>query len=261
MTLTTPAGDLAEQYRRDGVARLPGAFTVGAAEAMAEAVWSELERVHGIRSDDRSTWPAGEVRGLGRLRTEAAFRAIGTAQVEAVVTALVPERPPPPHDDWGGPLVTFPAAGTWRVPADGWHLDDPVRGAPASRLVLKWLAYLAPVATGGGGTVVIAGSHRLVAEWAAQAPPDDPGRSATVRDAVFGLHPWFAVLRRGARDAERDEVLRTGDVVQGVPVRVVDLVGEPGDVVFMHPHTLHAAAPNAADHPRLMVTGGLDVPR
>jgi hypothetical protein len=31
--------------------------------------------------------------------------------------------------------------------------------------------------------------------------------------------------------------------------------------VFLHPHVLHAAAPNTADHPRLMVTGGLYVPR
>jgi ectoine hydroxylase-related dioxygenase (phytanoyl-CoA dioxygenase family) len=40
---------------------------------------------------------------------------------------------------------------------------------------------------------------------------------------------------------------------------VVELTGQPGDVVFLHPHVLHAAAPNDGDGPRLMVTGGLDL--
>ncbi len=250
-----------EQYRRDGVARLAGGFPGAAAASMAEAVWTELGRVHGIRRDDPATWPAGEARGLGRLRSEAAFGAIGTDLVEEAVTELVPDRPPHRHDDWGGPLVTFPAPGTWRVPAGGWHLDYPVRGAPGSALVLKWLAYLAPVVAGGGGTVALAGSHRLVAGWAAQASPGDPGRSATVRDALFALDPWLLRLRRDEPDAGRDEALLTGHEVRGVPVRVVELTGQPGDVVFLHPHVLHAAAPNHADGPRLMVTGGLYVPR
>ena len=249
------------QYQRDGLVRVSEAFGPGAAEAMAATVWSELDRVHGMRPDDRATWRAGEVRGLGRLRTDGAFAAMGTAVVEDAVTTLAPDRPPPPHGDWGGPLVTFPAPSTWHVPSAGWHLDEPVRGAPAYRLLLKWLAYLGPVDDGGGGTVALAGSHRLVAGWADQAPPDDPGRSAPVRDAVFGLAPWFAVLRQGEHDARRDELLRAGEVVRDVPVSVVELTGGPGDVVFLHPHVLHAAAPNTSGRPRLMVTGGLYVPR
>lgn len=47
------------------------------------------------------------------------------------------------------------------------------------------------------------------------------------------------------------------EVIDGVTVRVVELTGEPGDVVFMHPHLFHAPAPNRAEEPRLMVTGGL----
>ena len=236
-----PSSELVDRYLRDGVARLAGAFSPEVAGEMATAVWSELERVHGIRRDDRSTWPTGAPSGLGRLRSAGAFRAIGTDRVEDAVTALAPTRPPQQHDDWGGPLVTFPSPGTWRVPTTGWHLDYPVRGAPDSTLALKWLAYLAPVPAGGGGTVAVPGSHRLVARWSAQAPPEDPGRSAAVRDAVF-------------------EMLE-GPEAHDVPVRVAELSGQPGDVVFMHPHVLHAAAPNHANGPRLMVTGGIYLPR
>jgi ectoine hydroxylase-related dioxygenase (phytanoyl-CoA dioxygenase family) len=55
------------------------------------------------------------------------------------------------------------------------------------------------------------------------------------------------------------EWLRTLDrtAVDGVPVRIVELTGEPGDVVFLHPHLFHAPAPNHGRTPRLMVTGGL----
>ena len=119
---------------------------------------------------------------------------------------------------------------------------------------MKWLGYVTPVAPGGGGTVVLAGSHRLAAHWARHAPAGDPGRSRTVRDGVFGSAPWFGNLRRaGEPDAHR--ALVEGAVVDGVPVRAVELTGEPGDVVFLHPHLLHAAAPNRADRPRFMVTG------
>jgi ectoine hydroxylase-related dioxygenase (phytanoyl-CoA dioxygenase family) len=59
--------------------------------------------------------------------------------------------------------------------------------------------------------------------------PTDPGRSATVRDAV---------LAAGPRDA-------------------VEVTGEPGDMVFLHPHLFHAPAPNRSTSPRLMATGGL----
>jgi hypothetical protein len=43
--------------------------------------------------------------------------------------------------------------------------------------------------------------------------------------------------------------MEQGAAVSGVPVRVVELTGQPGDVVFMHPHLFHAAAPNAPPHP------------
>ena len=38
----------------------------------------------------------------------------------------------------------------------------------------------------------------------------------------------------------------------GIPVRVVELTGRPGDVVLTHPWTLHHAAPNTASYPRMM---------
>ena len=40
--------------------------------------------------------------------------------------------------------------------------------------------------------------------------------------------------------------------IDGIPARVVELVGEPGDAVICHPSLLHAASMNCTDAPRFM---------
>jgi hypothetical protein len=40
--------------------------------------------------------------------------------------------------------------------------------------------------------------------------------------------------------------------VEGVPLRVVELTGEPGDMVLCHPVMVHCVAPNQGTWPRLM---------
>jgi ectoine hydroxylase-related dioxygenase (phytanoyl-CoA dioxygenase family) len=62
------------------------------------------------------------------------------------------------------------------------------------------------------------------------------------------LDPWFSVLTGDERGPAR---------VHGVDVRVVELDGAAGDVVLLHPHLLHAAAPNHGSETRVMVTGGV----
>jgi hypothetical protein len=41
-------------------------------------------------------------------------------------------------------------------------------------------------------------------------------------------------------------------LVDGVPLRVVELTGEPGDMVFCHPVMVHCVAPNRGTRPRFM---------
>ena len=49
----------------------------------------------------------------------------------------------------------------------------------------------------------------------------------------------------------RDEFDRHG--VLRLPGALRELTGDAGDVVLMHPRTLHAAAPNTATRPRMML--------
>jgi hypothetical protein len=41
-------------------------------------------------------------------------------------------------------------------------------------------------------------------------------------------------------------------IVGGVPLRVVELTGEPGDVVFCQPVMVHCVGPNRGQRPRFM---------
>jgi hypothetical protein len=41
-------------------------------------------------------------------------------------------------------------------------------------------------------------------------------------------------------------------IVEGAPLRVVELTGRPGDMVFCHPLVIHCAAPNRGTRPRFV---------
>ena len=247
---------VADAFERDGFVRQAGAVPPADAAAMADAVWTELATRHGVDRHDPATWTGTAVSGLGRLRKRDASAALGSSVVRAAITEVAGCSQP---IDWGGALVTFPEPepGPWAVPRSGWHLDAPVRGAPETTLAVKWLGYHEPVRPQAGGTVVLAGSHRLVAAWQDRTPSSDRGRSPDVRDAIFALDPWFRVLISDEHSPQRDQALTTGACVDGVDVRVVELHGEAGDVVLMHRHLLHAAAPNSGGAARVMVTGGV----
>jgi hypothetical protein len=48
--------------------------------------------------------------------------------------------------------------------------------------------------------------------------------------------------------------MEEGAEVDGAPVRVREMLGDPGDVFLMHPLTLHAPTPNVRSAPRMMLT-------
>jgi hypothetical protein len=121
--------------------------------------------------------------------------------------------------------VTFPSPGTaWGVPTSDWHLDS-------QDLDLTMLT-------------TPAGPH------AASAPV----RSREVKAYLRTRHPWLRDLWQAHPQADRMyRYLTEGADVDGVPVRVEELTGEPGDAVIMHPRLLHVVAPNSLDTPRLML--------
>jgi ectoine hydroxylase-related dioxygenase (phytanoyl-CoA dioxygenase family) len=146
------------------------------------------------------------------------------------------------------PLVTFAVPGAqWTVPSAGWHVDSygPEHDLPGVTVFV----FLAPVAERGGGTVVLSGSHQLFNRHIATT---GTWRPAEVKAALASRHPWLRDLWSEDRGAA-PIAIGDGAMLDGVQVRVRELTGHAGEVVLMHPRTLHTPAPNGLPAPRMML--------
>jgi len=244
--------DQATRLDATGILRLPGVVDRAAAAGMADAVWASLVR-RGVDRADRATWPAGFVGHHQSLRQRRVFDAFRGDTTAAVADALLGAGAWSDTGPWGPALVSFPEPGPWTVPHQIWHLDLPGRGDPDRPGAVRLFGYAADVVPGGGGTVVVEGSHAVVRRLVAATPGHDVGNSARVRRRLAASSPWFRALAREGGDRVR-QFMTDGDEVDGIRVRVVELTADAGDVVVMLPWTLHSLAPNCADAPRFMVT-------
>lgn len=239
--------DLSEAQRRDfadnGLLTLRGAVP----EAVRQPLYERVESA--LRLAEDSEEPARRRKRVSRA-LKRRLDGIYTEDLAACATELM-----------AGDIVDCQAAlllmtlpgqsvagpvSEWTIPPTHWHTDAPRVSGPGVPGIIM-LSFLDTVAPGGGGTLFVAGSHRLL---------DAPGRelrSKAFRKALK-RRPYFDVLL-GATSPERTRFLEESHCVDGVDVRLVELTGEPGDVVFADARLLHAPAPNVRQTPRLMVRG------
>jgi hypothetical protein len=233
-----------DEFERDGIAKVPSAFSSDDAERMRDVLWNELARRHGMDRDDRATWTTLRPTGLKTTKTHPAADAILGPPLRAALDDLFGAGAwaEPPHQ--GQVLVTMPTGEAWSVPHRQWHTDVGF-DLPTNRLVgLKIWALLGDLEPGGGGTPQLAGSHRVIARHLGTTPERD---FTTIRDQVLRSHPWFRSLT-----SETDRPIPLTADIDGLPVRVVELTGSAGDVYLTHPWVFHSIAPNATDSPRMM---------
>ena len=244
------------EFDERGFVRIPSAFTAAEASSMEDLVWAHVEARAGVIRGDPSTWNLTMVVGLGHLKTDPAFAAIGSpATVAALDDVLGEDRWVRPKN-WGQLLVTFPTPDAeWTVPSDVWHTDFDYQLPPGEIAGALVFAFLTDVGPGAGGTVVVAGSHRLVRRYVEDQPREalEKMKMKQVRKAFLASDPWLRALSSDRDDGDREERFMGADhEVGGVPVRVVELTGRAGDVVVGHPWLLHAPAPNCGTSPRFM---------
>jgi hypothetical protein len=243
------------EFEQTGLVRVPGAIAADDVGTMAAAVWEFLDERDGIRRDDPATWTRPRPRGFQRLEHAGMLAAIGSPAVRSSLDELMGEgcwKEPP---RWGQMLVSFPAEGGWWVPHNMWHLDMPAAGSKAARRGVKIFAFLTPVEPRGGATLAVEGSHRVahfVVDEASSAPALS---SAEVRRILKRTQPWFRQLWTPELTPERERLcMDEGTKIGDAEVRVVELTGEPGDVILMDPTLLHCMAPHVAGGPRFVVT-------
>jgi hypothetical protein len=238
------------EFERAGIIKLEGAFSAADAERMRDVMWAELSRRHGMRRDDPATWTTHNPTGMTTSKTHHAFDPILGLALRGALDDLLGRWAEPKHH--GQVLVTMPDAAEWQVPDRLWHTDIGFEQLPIGHIGLKHWAIVDTVEPGGGGTVQLAGSHRLLTRYAQQQSPDEL-EYKRIRDGFLASHPWLRALSRPDDDPNRNRRFMSADEdIDGLPARVVELTGEPGDVYLTHLQVLHAKAPNASRRPRMM---------
>lgn len=240
-----------------GLLGLPQAVPVEEARRMASRVREHLGTDESIRRNTEQDFLAESPAGLQPLARSGVFDSVADGAVPLALDELYgADRWQRPRH-WGRPLVTFNVSGSpWHVPSRGWHLDvgaEP-RGDPPGVTVF---VILAPLRPGGGGTLILTGTHRLLRTYTnATGDPLDTN-DKTRRRKLGSRHPWLQDLWGPAADTaaagRSRRYLREGAVLDDVPVRVVELTGEPGDAFLMRADTFHTPAPNGRTEPRMML--------
>jgi hypothetical protein len=241
-------------FHDDGYVVVRGAFSPDDGLAMQAEWWSELAEVHGVRGDDRATWRP-IVGDLKRAKQSPLQQRIATARVFGVIDDLLGAGNWRPPRDWGRALVTFPEPGAWDVPTGLWHWDSPCGWHRDALNALFVVSFVGAVAPRSGGTLLLSGSPRLLMRQEAILTPDERrSDAATRRDLFYRLDPWLMALAgKAPSPGERIAAfMDAGTQIDGVQVRVVELTGEPGDMVFCHPAIVHCGAPNRGARPRFM---------
>ena len=253
-----PSEDQRQTFAALGVLRMPGLIPVELVDALRERIFARLDQAGLPRS---GAWPSAsddaarrvvkslrKLSGLQGLYTDALC-----ATAEALLGGPAADRSgqlllfTPPHAD---PVSHEPrdAAGSaaWRVPRTVWHTDCPrLPGASSPGIIA--LTYLDAVRPSGGGTVVVAGSHRLL-------PASAKKISSKQLKRALRRHAYFRALW-SRDDGERKRLLDRCQRVASIPLRLQELSGEPGDAVLVDGRVLHSLAPNCLPQPRIMARG------
>jgi hypothetical protein len=131
---------------------------------MRQVVWKAWEERDGIRADDRSTWPLEtDWRVLREAKFHPAFRAVLGSRLVELADALLDTDWTAPHG-FGNLLASLPDADIWHMPGRGahWHCDYGFERRMDPLPALRVFAIFGDVACQGGGTLLVAGSHRMV---------------------------------------------------------------------------------------------------
>lgn len=225
-------------------------------------MWSELKARNGIDRHDRSTWRR-PVSGLNRSAAHEVYAGIAGERLCATADQLLGVGNWRVPRSWGGFLITFPSGYTlhdWPLSSKNWHWDGKPSDHQRGMRSLFVFTLFSRIQHGGGGTLLLQGSHRLIDRFCSISKNDN---KPITRERFLLTHPWLAELAgltTGAQGSPQriERFMKEGAVIDSISVRVAEITGEPGDAVICHPSILHAASPNHRDTPRFMRVKGLE---
>jgi hypothetical protein len=247
-------------FAHDGMVHVREAFDPRPAAALCDRVWDDLRRRYGIDRTDRATWRVEAPDHLQHLKGAPEMATIGSEALCGAIDSVLDGAAWQVPRHWGAFFVLFPTPGAARdVPTGTWHIDAPY-GRPVHPIPgVKVFTLLADVAPCGGGTMLVAGSHRAGARWGRGQSASVLAKNARARRAWLRSDPWFeALCAPGGDPAARVERFMNRDTaVEGVPLRVVEITGDAGDAWLVHPGVLHCRPVNCSSAPRFVLAKDL----
>jgi len=211
------------QFIEQGYVAVRGAFSRELAVRILPLVWAELE----IDVQDLSTWTQPRTT-LQKILTAPPVPEIYTQRYLSAIDDLCGIGRWHASRGAGYWPIVLPGFFSlpWKPPRGGWHLDSRLEiyhlATPDRALV--GLELFTDSKPGGGGTAIRIGSHHVVARLLAEAEPQ-------------GLKQRELQLRSAASTAH---------------LPMVEINGQAGDVILMHPFTVHASSPNTGNRVRVI---------
>lgn len=210
-----------QQFNEDGFLMLRGIFDRKLAQSIVPLVWKEMEELE----DAPETW-THPVRIIKKVLQDLPIDEILTARYRAAVDDLCGAGKWETNLGVGYWVNIFPEpnSSTLRPQTTDWHIDPKADGQDPSSpdLGLSAMEYFTDIDPGGGGTAIRVGSHRQVARIAARA--------------------HFLLTA--------DELSeRAYSFIEHLPI--VKITARAGDVLVMHPFTMHASTSNITRHVRI----------
>ena len=238
--------DQHDRFRRHGLVHLDRFLPPDEVEAACAVTRRIFDEAETNDSEQPLVPPKGKLR---RASESGPVRGLFTAALMSAIVELAGGRPVRSMGNRPQFLITMPNAEEWTVPPTIWHVDLP--RLPSNSLVgIQVFTFLSDVVPKGGGTLVVAGSHRLLNNGSRV-------RSKNIKKQLRRL-PYFQDLM-SRQSGDRKRFLAASGSAQDpdagdVSLRVVELSGQPGDVYLTDMRLLHTLAPNATDKPRVMLT-------
>ncbi|MBL7950127.1 MAG: phytanoyl-CoA dioxygenase family protein [Flavobacteriales bacterium] len=210
-------------FAEHGYLLLNGSVSKAQVKPIAKYIADELDRLQ-VRSSGLKELPPFQQ--IGKLSTMIKRDDLGERLINAELRMLI--------NTLGGPrlstgpgqlLISLPEQGTWTTRGLNWHVDisspDPSRPAGIQAFIL-----LDDVEPQGGGTLVLAGSHK---------------RSGSKE---IGQRIRYILRENGDLNA----------LLRDFGLSVVEMSGKAGDVYLMDMRLLHTPAINARKKLRMMAT-------
>lgn len=218
--------DQRSAFRHSGYLRLEGALDRPRVDGLRRAILSELKKLgigvsgKAIHNPLRSL-PVFQqvVRLSGMVRVPDLHARIATPALCSAMTALAGTRLVSGND--AQLLLSPPRQGDWTMQGLNWHTD--VSALPDGRLPgIQLFVLIDDVQPQGGGTMAIAGSHRV----------------PSIRDLRARLR----------HDGDIEPMLAANDL------SLLEMTGRAGDAYLMDLRLLHTPTINASERPRMMAT-------